>query len=386
MNLQVSIRSVPIKDKELNLVNSTCLFLKIDLDSLCSAVVFAYLRSCVAPHIQHIPLSNLPQADLKLRTEMTAVLKHAGLNPSDLVTLSDLPDLEPEDTTWYLVDHNALTGPLRKYSQQVAGCVDHHVDEGAVRKDAKPRVIETTGSCMSLIIRETAKAWDDLSSQKMADDSSTQLEDRKLAMLALAPILIDTINLTEKNKVRPPDTEAVSYLQEKLQDPAFNSTKYWEEISAVKEDISDLSFHDIFRKDYKEWVDGGIKLGISCVVQNFDYLLEKADGSSQCLIDNFEAWVKEKDLDLASIMTTSHPNEEFQRHLLVWGVNGKGKAALDKFVEISSNLKLEPWGNGRLDEEKTRFTWRQHDLASSRKQVAPILRDAMNQVGSKSNI
>ncbi|POR36984.1 Putative exopolyphosphatase, partial [Tolypocladium paradoxum] len=74
-----------------------------DVDSLCCAILYAYLRSHAPPHSLHIPLSNLPRADLGLRTEMAAVLRRAGLAPADLLTLCELPDtLPPSDTRWLL--------------------------------------------------------------------------------------------------------------------------------------------------------------------------------------------------------------------------------------------------------------------------------------------
>ncbi|KAJ3507989.1 hypothetical protein NM208_g15884 [Fusarium decemcellulare] len=343
-----------------------------DLDSLCSALVYAYIRSHTPPHTLHIPLSNLPRDDLALRTEMNAVLKHAGLSLKDLLTLSELPDLKPEETSWLLVDHNSLTGPLRKFSDQVFGCVDHHADENVVIKDATPRVIEPCGSCMSLVVDESREAWEDLSRQ----DSNSAAEDEKLAKIGLAPILSDTTNLTAKEKVREKDPKAVSFLEALIQDSAFSRNAYFDEISAVKEDISDLSFRDIFRKDYKEWDGSGLKLGISCVVQNFDYLVSKAEGP-QALLEDFEAWARERELDVASIMTTSHPDGEFQRHLLVWGVSEEGREAVDRFVKDGDKLQLETWKGGELDDGETRFAWRQKNLAASRKQVAPLLREAL---------
>ncbi|KAL6912834.1 hypothetical protein FSST1_010594 [Fusarium sambucinum] len=345
-----------------------------DLDSLCSAVVYAYLRSHAPPHTLHIPLSNLPREDLALRTEMSAVLKHAGLTLKDLLTLSELPDLKPEETRWLLVDHNSLTGPLTKYSEQVTGCVDHHADEDVVKKDANPRVIETCGSCMSLVVDETSQIWQELST-KDAEDSDAATENEKLVRLAIGPIMSDTINMTAEAKVREQDTKAVAFLEERM---TFDRTAYFDEISAVKEDISELSLRDVFRKDYKEWNGSGLKLGISCVVQNFDYLVKKA-GNSEPLLDAFEEWVKERNLDVASIMTTSHPDGEFQRHLLVWGISDQGREAVDRFVADSGEkLKLETWKDGELDKHgHSRFAWRQHDLASSRKQVAPLLREAL---------
>ncbi|KAF7563352.1 hypothetical protein G7046_g760 [Stylonectria norvegica] len=346
-----------------------------DIDSLCSAVLLAYFRTNSPPHALHIPLSNLPRSDLGLRTEMTALLRHAGLSLSDLITLSELPELKPEDTRWLLVDHNCLTGQLKKFEGQVIGCIDHHDEESVVSQDVKLRVVEPCGSCMSLVVEETGAAWEALAGQEI-EGGDVVAEDEKLAKIGLAAILQDTINLTAKAKVREKDIEAVSFLKGKIQDPSFDSTAFHDEISAVKEDISTLNFRDIFRKDYKEWDNSGLKLGISSVVQDFDYLISKA-GGTQTFLDDLSSWVQERKLDVASVMTTSNPKGEFQRHLLVWGLNEKGRAAVKRFVSDGERLKLERWKDGELDEGEERFAWRQGDLAASRKQVAPLLREAL---------
>ncbi|KAM5345205.1 hypothetical protein ACJ41O_011067 [Fusarium nematophilum] len=348
-----------------------------DLDSLCSALVYAYIRTHSPPHTLHIPLSNLSREDLALRTEMTAVLKHAGLSLKDLLTLSELPDLQPEDTRWLLVDHNSLTGPLKKFSSRVFGCVDHHADEHAVSEDAEPRIVEPCGSCMSLVVDESREAWEDLVSRDVEGSSSdAAAENDKLSKIGLAPILSDTNNLTAKEKVREKDPRAVSFLEARIRDPSFSRDAYFDEISAVKEDISGLSFRDIFRKDYKEWDGSGLKLGISCVVQDFEYLVSMAGGAG-ALLDDFASWARERKLDVASIMTTSHPGGEFQRHLLVWGVSDEGRGAVDRFVAVGERLRLETWKGGELDDGERRFAWRQKDLAASRKQVAPLLRESL---------
>ncbi|KAM0191909.1 hypothetical protein ACHAPI_008627 [Fusarium lateritium] len=348
-----------------------------DLDSLCSALVYAYMRTHTPPHTLHIPLSNLTRDDLALRTEMSAVLKHAGLTLKDLLTLSELPDLKTDETNWLLVDHNSLTGPLKKFADRVTGCVDHHADENVISKDADPRVVEPCGSCMSLVVEETRKTWEAISNQEV-EGSDAATENEKLVKLAFAPIISDTINLTAKSKVRDQDLNAVSFLEEQSKDMSFDRTAYFDEISAVKEDISGLSFRDIFRKDYKEWDGSGLKLGISCVVQDFDYLVAKEDATEH-LISSFEDWAKERELDVASIMTTSHSSGEFQRHLLVWGITKEGREAVDRFVKAGDQLQLEQWKGGQLDDrENKRYAWRQKELAASRKQVAPLLREALN--------
>lgn len=306
------------------------------------------------------------------------MLRHAGLSPSELLTLSDLPELEPKDTRWLLVDHNSLTGQLKKYASQVVGCVDHHVDEGVVGNQATPRVIEPCGSCMSLVVGESKESWDALTKQS-SEDSDVAVEDDRLAKLGLAPILIDTINMAAEDKIREKDHLAVAYLAAKIQDQAFHHTKFYDEVSAVKEDISELGFRDIFRKDYKEWQEGDIKLGISSIVQDFDYLLEKAS-NTEAFLDELSKWADERSLDVASLMTASNSDGHFHRDLLVWARNDKGAATLENFVRDSDNLQLQQWKDGKLDDGKTRLAWKQGDLRGSRKKVAPLLRDAMKKV------
>ncbi|KAJ3485076.1 hypothetical protein NLG97_g6900 [Lecanicillium saksenae] len=358
-----------------------------DIDSLCSAVVLAYLRSHIAPQRLHIPLSNLPREDLALRIELGPVLAKADLDASDLITLSELPQqLDPKETQWVLVDHNALTGDLKKYESRVVGCIDHHVDEGTVNTQAMPRVIETCGSCMSLVVDTYADAWRNLAhgEQSAIVTKNISKDLTQLAQVALAPIIIDTINLTADAKVRPKDTSSAKLLESELMDDAeFDAKAYYDDITEAKENLSSLSLRDILRKDYKEWEDGGIKLGISCVVQNFDFLLEKARSGQEALVQEMQSWAQEQKLDIASVMTTSNPGGEFQRHLLVWGLTDASKKAVKRFRDdATSKLKLEEWNSGTLDEEGSRYAWRQLALDSSRKQVAPLLRDAMKWAGA----
>lgn len=279
---------------------------------------------------------------------------------------------------WLLVDHNALTGPLKQYQDRVVGCVDHHVDEGVIPKSASPRIIEHCGSAVTLIVDEHRDAWEALRSADTAE------EDAGLARMCIAPILIDTNNLKDKEKMSDKDPNIMAYLEQILNEKAFDTQAYHDEINTIKDDISGLSLRDILRKDYKEWTEGGIKLGISCAVQNLDYLLkEKADGKPEEFLAPVETWAKERNLDVASVMTVSSVGG-FHRHLFVWGITDKGKAGLQELMNQSSEkLQLETWGDGALDEKGTSMAWVQNNTKASRKQVAPLLRDAIKAVKVK---
>ncbi|KAL2204736.1 DHH phosphoesterase [Sarocladium strictum] len=354
-----------------------------DLDSLCSAILLAYMRTHTPPHTLHIPISNLPRDDLSLRPEMTATLSHAGLAPSDLLTLSELPDLENLSSRWLLVDHNAPTGQLRdQKGAEIIGCIDHHADEEAIAKDATTRVVEQCGSCMSLVVRDSKSTWQEFAAESK-DDTDSIANDEKLAKLALAPILIDTANLASKDKVKAQDTDAVQFLEGLIQNTTFDRTRFFDAITEVKADISQLSLRDIFRKDYKEWHDNGLKLGISSVVQNLDYLINTVgSGKDEDFLRQFEEWGKERSLDIASVMTTSHDaSGQFQRELVFWALSEKGASVLTQFsASAAEELGLETLFEERLDISGSRRAWKQTNLAASRKQVAPLLRDAMKHV------
>jgi exopolyphosphatase len=60
-------------------------------------------------------------------------------------------------------------------------------------------------------------------------------------------------------------------------------------------------------------------------------------------------------------------------------MNDRGKEAVGRFQDVGRTLQLEQWEEGGLDGDgrDTRFAWRQGDLAASRKQVAPLLRESL---------
>ncbi|KAK0667781.1 putative Exopolyphosphatase [Cercophora samala] len=366
-----------------------------DLDSICSAVLYAYFRTH-APSSQptlHIPLSNLPRADLALRTELNAIFPPSSnsVTPDDLITLSDLPspsDLPPSATKWYLVDHNVLTGDLAKrgYDKSIVGCVDHHDDEGVIPPDTQPRVFAKCGSCMSLVLSQCQPIWDELESHQEIDE--------ELARVAMAPILIDTVKLGSKDKTTEWDVNAANYAEEKLvatlgaaaggsDRERYDRGKYFDHLSELKDSILHLSYRDILRKDYKKWADGSLSLGISTVVQGFETCLTEV-GGKQAFLTALRDWAREQQLDIAAVMTVSKPGGVFTRELLVWALGGQDSVKVARrFVEKNGEaLGLEKWKNGELDGEEGgewRACWRQMDVGSSRKQVAPMLREVMKE-------
>lgn len=366
-----------------------------DVDSLCSAVLFAYFRSHARPGTLHIPLANIPREDIPLRPELGAALAYAGVKSEDLLTLTDLDDvtkgngLEPQDTRWVLVDHNALTGALgERFSSRVVGCVDHHEDENMVAQDTgdEPRVLKKTGSCVSLVVEYCRDVWEELakqSSQEEAKPVDGKHLDAGLARIALAAILLDTNNLKSKAKTTELDVKIAEYLEGKCGDD-YKRKKYYKELSELKEDISVFSYRDNFRKDFKAWTEAGLVLGTCSIPQGFHYMLKHL-GDEKTLIEEFRKFAEEKKVDIATIMTSSAKDDGvFKRNLMVWALNKNAVKAVEKFVESQHEaLGLEAFREGLLDykdgEDEVRYCWYQHVTRNSRKQLAPMFRTAMRE-------
>ncbi|KAF2492262.1 exopolyphosphatase-like protein [Lophium mytilinum] len=395
-----------------------------DLDSLTCSILYAYLRSsCPPPHAftpLFVPVANIPASGIQLRPELLALLPHADIEEKHLITLDDIPELSsiksrlrPENTKWILVDHNALQGTLGSiYSERVGGVIDHHDEENKVSADTadEPRIIEKAGSCTSLVTEYCRGAWDAISDTKLSsgaahaqgdeavgDGAVRTLWDAQVAQLGLASILIDTSNLQSKEKTTGHDVTAAEYLEAKIMActqvaGGFDRTKFYKEIDTAKKNIGGLKLQDILRKDYKQWTEGGLKLGISSVVKSLNFLQEKAqaEANGRSTADAFYSAVREfadeQELDMYAIMTTStSPEGNFQRELLLWAFTADTVATAQKFeTNATGELGLESWhgSDGRSHDEDSekdwRKVWRQRSVQHSRKRVAPLLREAMS--------
>ena len=392
-----------------------------DLDSIASALVYGYIQSshpeARRSNIVTIPITNIPARDLALRPELTTLLSHANLLPSDLITLDDLPpNLPANKTSWTLVDHNALTGPLattftnsnNEPSSTLTGCIDHHDDESFIPATASPRLITKAGSCASLIANHLHDPWVQLAlfsssigaangqqSYLVIDDTAyTSTWDAQAALLALGAILIDTQNLTSKHKVTPHDERAVRSLEAFINmspklGPKYDREAFYSALDAAKSDISSLSLTDILRKDYKSWSDGGLELGVASVVQGLSFLRGKAgaeadQGGKNALVRACGEFAKERKLGLLAVMTAfTNDKGDFERELLLVSMEeGKATEVAERFVEKSKGeLKLVDLQEGSGDEKDGGVgwlgVWRQDNLEASRKRVGPLLREAM---------
>ena len=358
----------------------------------------------------YVPLLNIPYSGLRLRPEFRAVCEYASIPFSDLITLDDLPLAQKplENVRWTLVDHNTLQGHLGEiYFSQIHGVIDHHEEENAVPQetDPEPRIIEKCGSCTSLVVRYCKSMWDSISGSSLSlseahgqgdlavnDETISRVRDAQIAKVALASILIDTADLTAPGKVQDVDSDAVRYLEARIQScpktgKNWSRKTFYEEIDQAKRNIDDLSLNEVLSKDFKQWTENGLYLGISSSVEDLATLAKKAGAGSDRIgfAKALDVFMQERALAIFAVMTTSKSQDgEFRRELLIQA-NEHAHSSLKTFVEEAGPvLQLEdieiaeiPTQRGPPPGSIWRQSWVQRDVRQSRKQVAPMLRKAI---------
>ncbi|CAO3686311.1 unnamed protein product [Umbelopsis ramanniana] len=310
--------------------------------------------------------------DLALRPEAGFVLSKSSIDPqllcySDTIDLSVLSDVF-QQIQLILVDHNKLGNPFsldqKKWSPLVSGIIDHHVDEHMY--DSKLfRTIKSSGSCSSLVALHHKDV--------LQESKDEQLE--PLAKLALAPILVDSVNLQPQfNRTTDDDVEAANLLKQHV---TLDSDTYFHDIQSAKSNIHHLNDRDLLRKDYKEWsTDNGYKIGISAVPWFLQGWIER-DSNFDSVVTALHNWADERKLDMAYIMTAFDRENQggFQRELLGLVRNEKLNGILQK-MEQNQEIQLQKLTDDiyKTNSKQPLGIWKQNNVQWSRKQVWPFIR------------
>ncbi|KAL0089399.1 hypothetical protein J3Q64DRAFT_1808655 [Phycomyces blakesleeanus] len=331
-----------------------------DLDSIISALTYAYIsqKSNKDPLTIYVPLVKVPKEDLSLRPETSFVFTKAGIDAEKLVYIDqiDLGRVASEyDARVFLVDHNRLTAPFGEdWNDRVIGILDHHIDEGQY-KWANPRRIEIVGSCTSLVVLH----FEDLFKQEeYAED---------LSKLVLAPILVDTIGMEPSfGKLTPTDVAAFNVLlnSSPVNTSDYTTNSYYYDIEKYKSDVKGMSTRDLLRKDYKEWVVNGFRIGTSSLPWYLQgWLLHH--GPEQAIADTWK-FAEERNLDLEVILTSYDHSRDVE--------GGPYKREIGLFVK---NNKMDcikkDLENGKTPPDSRIGLYDQHDVKLSRKQIWPLI-------------
>ncbi|KAI9369149.1 hypothetical protein BJX61DRAFT_175266 [Aspergillus egyptiacus] len=415
-----------------------------DLDSIISALVYSYFANDRVPRDHprpHVPIINLDKVSAgpelrRLRPEFAKALQLSQRDAEELsegeessglkehfLTVADFANQLRQGESRVqadsvLVDWNAL--PIRSADVRpgrgslpglstvdfaVVGCIDHHADEKFLPPIAttQPHLVKPAGSCTSLVVATLEKMglWQRSNTGSLENISEGE---EQMAKLAIAPILIDTANLTSKDKVTEFDTSAIEFLLPKATatDGSWETGKFYAEVHETKQNSLELlTVDEILERDYKEWTEypsrqadqPPLQIGICSMVKSIPWVVRKA-GSSHAFLDSLKAFASQRKLDIVLVMTafSSAKDGQFSRELLACALNSRGAAALQAFVSTAgSQLGLQDWypldGDDLAQDIKdtlcpsedssfwTRI-WVQTNIAKSRKQVAPLIREA----------
>ncbi|KZT60055.1 DHH phosphoesterase [Calocera cornea HHB12733] len=359
-----------------------------DLDTQASAIAYAYLTTTLLQQ-PTIAFSRTARADLHLRPENTFAFQRAGVDPTDLLCVDDLPHPLPALPKMALVDHNRL-GPEFSQGAEVVGIIDHHDDEH-LYPTANPRVIlppTQAGSCTSLVTSHFRALWE----QHLSDVPG------EIAFLLLCTILIDTGALKADGKAQPVDRQAAAFLMPLAGFPAPASLsadavppeveELATELITKKFDVGRLSTRDLLRRDYKEYTvsgegEGGkkVQLGLATVPLGLKLWADK----DPKLWEGVDAYIHERGLDVCGLLTTFRTaNKGKHRREVVLVLRPAGNAELlrllEEGLEGSAELSLvrepkkEALGTATgVEGEERRRVWDQGNVKATRKQVAPLV-------------
>lgn len=325
-----------------------------DLDSMASAVTYAWYLNLTDADGKYFPMINIPKADFKLRTEAVYLFHEAGVNIDNLLFAEDV-DLDKlkagSNLKLILVDHNKLASSQTGLETLITGILDHHADEESY-PPAAVTDIRPVGSAATIVAESFLK------DQKDAIDDS-------LGTLLLGTILLDTVNLDpEAGRVTDDDAKAA---KEIIEVTGQDSKKLFDKLQFEKFNVSSLGSYDLLRKDYKEWQMGSVKLGIGSVLLPIeDWVSKDPDIADEC-----GKYMKERKLDVLLAMN-AFTSPEFTRQLVVYIPDESLRTKTVTFLE-GSDLGLKKL-HVNSSADGCAF-YNQKNLGISRKKLQPLLKD-----------
>lgn len=413
-----------------------------DLDSMASALAHAYLLNTVDGK-RAVALVLTPRQALRLRPENELALKltrpdsgHETLGSLEDVLLcaDDLPvsasTLISKGVKFALVDHNSLLPPFRPEGESantndsaVTAILDHHADDGN-HLSASPRTVELAGSCASIV----GSYWAHRLPVGTQGLGGQPLLPSEVAKLLLSAILIDTNGLKAGGKALDIDWKAVEFLWPLTGMAAADETtsssivsisaasrsaparlkQLADELNEVKNNVSHLTLSDLLARDYKSYAipsayftSSDVHLGLASVPLSLKSILtrEKPSTDWSTLVDSLETFARAERLTLVGVLTSykSETKNKRKRELLLYSPSTVPSAEVDHLwnsfvprLESSAVLDLGEWkvaaGEKSLPGWGTEWkggrgqVWSQKQSDATRKQVAPVLKEALGGV------
>lgn len=338
-----------------------------DLDSMVCALVYAYFlhKTGLGPGPSPgpalvVPVLNIPERDLVLRSDSVALLSKTGLSP-DLLLFRDQLDLRGlqrgPGLRLTLVDHNVLPDVDSDLEGAVLEVIDHHKLE---RVTSCPVTVEMVGSCATLVAERILRG-------------APQLLDAVLGTLLYGTILVDCVDMApEAGKVTPKDSEVLLKLESTVRSLPSRSALF-KDLQQAKFDISGLDTEQMLRKDLKSVSGPDLNLGISILYLPLQHFLVRpameAELKSFCQTMGFDS------LLLMSISFTE--TQQPIRELGVFSLSQPIREQISLYLENAQSPALDLRPLSCCDNQHV-TAFHQGNSVASRKKLLPLLKDFLS--------
>ncbi|KAG0142246.1 hypothetical protein CROQUDRAFT_717784 [Cronartium quercuum f. sp. fusiforme G11] len=402
-----------------------------DLDTLSCSIAFAYLSNFEKEKKErYIPIQLTPSSAFQLRAENMAALKDAmGIDSESSILQNDLICSDTLDFTKFtsfgakyaLLDHNEIISSIFGNKADVIAIIDHHepANNNQLYPLAKPRIIQVpTGSCSALVTNYFAPTWE-----------NKQIP-IGLADLLLSALIIDTANLkpiSEGGKATETDLLAKAFLlprsrfAQSIQSTDLsnidhsnrsidsdNLNKLYKYLSNLKSDVTRLNSTQLLQRDYKQYEINDWKFGLSTIPIGLnEWVKDKESNDWKKLLNSINEYGVSKNLDAVGMITnlklkkniliSSNQSRHVKELLLL--IRNHDMLPLFKNLEnlsdedpIQQQLNLSNLSLNDHQNEIDTFTysnnvnvkiWNIGNTHATRKQVAPILINLVNNLGPK---
>uniref|UniRef100_A0A1A7Z4L8 Prune homolog n=1 Tax=Iconisemion striatum TaxID=60296 RepID=A0A1A7Z4L8_9TELE len=332
-----------------------------DLDSMVSALAFAYFLFKTTDGEVILPLLNIRQSELLLRSDNLFLLRETGLSP-DLLLFRDQLDLQMLHhggrLRLTLVDHNVLPSSDSDLEGAVVEVIDHHLLE----RNPSPScsvTVEMVGSCATLVTERIIQ-------------KAPQILDQQLAQLLYATVVLDCVNmLPAAGKVTPRDSQYAEALELRFPSLPLRDTLF-QALQNAKFDVSGLNTEQMLLKDMKA-VSRSLNFAVSVLYISLEEFLQRADLEAE-----LSAFCQKFGFDLLLLMTISFTeSKEPIRELAVFSFSNTCRNQVRQYLEEAHNpnLSLEPISSPHLHIS----AYHQGNSLASRKKLLPLIKDFLSQ-------
>lgn len=352
-----------------------------DADSIISSLSYAFLNHQQHPEMLHVPVLPIPRAELILRSDVAVLLQELGVDTDALIFVDEFSWETYIKVTLTLLDHNALCN--KKISQvqslQVVEIIDHHSDLGQHLLAEKREVAFANGNAL---VASTCT----LVAERMMKLTSHDVH-KLLATMLLGVIALDSINFDPSaKKVTSRDVKVAEILEtmafakretlfEWLQTEKFNPI-HWQA----------FTLENCLQVDYKEFTYASTaghtrNFGISAVLIDLETFVRKADDAA-VLCQKLSDYCKKNGIAFLVVMSMfMTPDKENNRQLLFFQEDGDDAKHCVEYLKRDGSLQMKPLALPQLHRDDRVISFCQSNVRASRKQVAPIIQRALDQIG-----